>query len=84
MTEGRMNQIIDQLVLDLVEWVAKAPRPYAEVIDAWRTSCPRLTVWEEAVDRKLVMRTTLEGDGAKVAITASGLRLLREHGRAPG
>jgi hypothetical protein len=83
MTEGRMNQIIDPLVLDLVEWVAKAPRPYAEVIDAWRTSCPRLTVWEEAVDRKLVMRTTLEGDGAKVAITASGLRLLRQHGRAP-
>jgi len=83
MTEGRMNQIIDPLVLDLVEWVAKAPRPYAEVIDAWRTSCPRLTVWEEAVDRKLVMRTTLEGDGAKVAITASGLRLLREHGRIP-
>ena len=78
-----MDQIIDPLVLDLVEWVAKAPRPYAEVIDAWRTSCPRLTVWEEAVDRKLVMRTTLEGDGAKVAITASGLRLLREHGRAP-
>ncbi len=78
-----MNQIIDPLVLDLVEWVAKAPRPYAEVIDAWRTSCPRLTVWEEAVDRKLVMRTTLEGDGAKVAITASGLRLLREHGRIP-
>ena len=78
-----MNQIIDPLVLDLVEWVAKAPRPYAEVIDAWRTSCPRLTVWEEAVDRRLVMRTTLEGDGPKVAITASGLRLLREHGRAP-
>jgi hypothetical protein len=79
-----MNQIIDPLVLDLVEWVAKAPRPYAEVIDAWRTSCPRLTVWEDAVDRKLVMRTTREGDGAKVAITVSGLRLLREHGRAPG
>jgi hypothetical protein len=78
-----MNQIIDPLVLDLVEWVAKAPRPYAEVIDAWRTSCPRLTVWEEAVDRKLVMRTTLEGDRAKVAITASGLRFLREHGRIP-
>ncbi len=78
-----MNQIIDPLVLDLVEWVAKAPRPYAEVIDAWRTSCPRLAVWEEAVDRKLVMRTTLEGDCAKVAITASGLRLLRAHGRMP-
>lgn len=78
-----MKQIIDPLVLDLVEWVAKSPRPYAEVIDAWRTSCPRLTVWEEAMDRRLVIRTTLEGDGAKVAITAAGMRFLRENGRAP-
>jgi len=53
------------------------------VIEAWRTSCPRLTVWEEAVERRLVMRTTLEGGGAKVAITASGLQLLRRHGREP-
>jgi len=78
-----MNPVLDPLVLDLVEWVARAPRPYAEVIDAWRTSCPRLTVWEEAIERRLVMRTTLGGEGAKVAITASGRRLLREHGRAP-
>ncbi|MBX9700350.1 MAG: hypothetical protein K2X74_13000, partial [Acetobacteraceae bacterium] len=40
--------------LDLVAWVAAAPRPYGEVIEAWRTSCPRLTVWEDAVDRGLV------------------------------
>jgi hypothetical protein len=78
-----MNPVLDPLVLDLVEWVAKGPRPYAEVIEAWRTSCPRLTVWEEAVERRLVMRTTLEGGGAKVAITASGLQLLRRHGREP-
>lgn len=78
-----MNAIIDPLVLDLVEWVGKEPRPYAEVIDAWRTSCPRLTVWEEAMDRKLVTRTSLNGDGAKVAITAAGLRLLRQHKREP-
>ena len=38
---------LDPLVLDLVEWVAKEPRTYAEVMDAWRTSCPRLTVWED-------------------------------------
>ncbi len=78
-----MTDIIDPLVLDLVEWVAKTPRPYAEVIDAWRTSCPRLTVWEEAIDRKLVMRTTPDGDCAKVAITASGIKLLRQHRRMP-
>jgi len=42
------------LILDLVAFVAERPRPYAEVLDAWRTSCPRLTVWEDAVDAGLV------------------------------
>ena len=42
------------LVLDLIEFVARTPRPYAEVMDAWRTSCPRLTVWEDAVDHGFV------------------------------
>ena len=49
-----MSDVLDPLVRDLVEWVAKEPRTHAEVIDAWRTSCPRLTVWEDAVDRGLV------------------------------
>ena len=46
--------ILDPLVLDFVEWIAKEPRAYADVLDAWRTSCPRLTVWEDAIDRGLV------------------------------
>jgi hypothetical protein len=50
------------LILDLVEWVVRAPRPYPEVMAAWRTSCPRLPVWEDAVDRGLVSCTT-RGDG---------------------
>ena len=48
------QSITEPLILDLVAWVARQPRPYAEVIEAWRTSCPRLTVWEDAVDRGLV------------------------------
>ena len=47
---------LEPLVRDLVEWVAREPRAYADVIDAWRTSCPRLTVWEEACERGLVTR----------------------------
>ena len=35
-----MAETINALVLDLVEWIARAPRPYAEVIETWRTSCP--------------------------------------------
>jgi len=77
-----MNAIIDPLVLDLVEWVAREPRSYAEVLDAWRTSCPRLTVWEEACDRGLVTRKAVEGQSI-VEVTASGARFLREHRRTP-
>jgi hypothetical protein len=43
-----MADPIDALVLDLLEWIGPVSRPYGEVIEAWRTSCPRLTVWEDA------------------------------------
>jgi hypothetical protein len=69
------------LVLDFVEWIGKAPRPYAEAIEAWRTSCPRLTVWEEAFERGYVTRVS-RPDGAAVMTTALGERLLHEHGRS--
>ena len=72
-----MTDNLDALVSDLVEWVAKEPRPYAEVLDAWRTSCPRLPVWEDAVDRGLVKRRLLEGRGPHVVATDAGLEFLR-------
>lgn len=37
-----MNGSVDALVRDLLEWIGPMPRPYAEVMEAWRTSCPRL------------------------------------------
>ncbi len=47
---------INPLVFDLLEWLAISPRPYAEVMDVWRTSCPRLTIWEDAVDLGYIER----------------------------
>ena len=47
-------ETIEPLLIDLVEFVAHEDRPYLEVMDAWRTSCPRLPVWEEANARGLV------------------------------
>jgi hypothetical protein len=70
------------LVLDLVQWIAKGPRPYSEVMDAWRTSCPRLPVWETAVDLGLVVREYRDGLGAVVRVTPAGHALLSAHGRA--
>ncbi|HTX49809.1 MAG TPA: hypothetical protein VME40_10510 [Caulobacteraceae bacterium] len=67
------------LVLDLLDWLAAGPKPYAEVMDAWRTSCPRLTIWEDAVDAGLVVRRGL-GAGVVVELTPKGRELVRVHG----
>ena len=75
-----MTETTDALVLDLVEWIAREPRLYAEVIETWRTSCPRLTIWEDAVDRGYVAREPVAGS-VRVAITESGAKFLRAHGR---
>ena len=78
-----MSSAIEALIADLVEWVAKEPRPYDEVMDAWRTSCPRLTVWEDAVDRGLVQREATAPHGVIVRVTPAGRAYLAQHGRAP-
>ena len=76
-----MTETTDALVLDLVEWIGREPRLYSEVIETWRTSCPRLTIWEDAVDRGYVARAAGGRAGVRVAITESGAKFLREHGR---
>ncbi|WP_369721022.1 hypothetical protein AB8Z38_28640 [Bradyrhizobium sp. LLZ17] len=76
-----MSESADPLVLDFVEWVAREPRAYAEVIATWKTSCPRLTIWEDASERGYVARETIAGVGLIIAVTPDGERLLRAHGR---
>jgi hypothetical protein len=71
----------EPLILDLVVWVARQPRPYSLVMDAWRTSCPRLPVWEDAVDRGLVARRADGSGDPLVSVTAAGLDLLKRYGR---
>lgn len=67
-----MSDTVEPLLHDLLEWIAKEERPYAEVMEAWRTSCPRLPVWEEANARGLVARKVVDGR-AVVGLTASGV-----------
>lgn len=63
------------LLLQFLAWVAARPRSYGETMDAWRTSCPRISVWEDAIWDGLVQ---LDGDGARaqrearVALTVAG------------
>ncbi len=72
------STVVDSLILDLLEWVNARERTYAEVMDAWRTSCPSLPVWEEASERGLIFV-----DGTAVRATALGTELLRMMKRPP-
>lgn len=68
------------LILDFLDWLAAGPKPYAETMEAWRTNCPRLTVWEDAVDAGYVARRQADGV-VRVELTAAGLRALALAGR---
>jgi hypothetical protein len=71
---------VEPLILDLLEWVDRRERTYEEVIEAWRTSCPRLPVWEDANERGLLM--TGAGNGRMmVQVTEAGRVLLEQRQR---
>jgi hypothetical protein len=67
-----MTDNVENLILDLLEWLGPNPRPYVEVMDAWRTSCPRLPVWEDAKARGFVELHHSADRGQFVSVTASG------------
>ena len=73
------DSLMESLILDLLEWLVRRDRSYDEVMDAWRTSCPKLPVWEDANDRGLVMKEQVQGRSI-VRITSSGLALLEQRG----
>lgn len=77
-----MPDPVDALIVDLLEWIGPESRPYAEVIEAWRTSCPRLPVWEEANARGYIVREHLEGSPARISVSPAGRAVLDRHRRA--
>ena len=72
-----MVDAVDALILDLLEWLAGGARSYEDVMAAWRTSCPRLPVWEDANDCGLVA-TEHVNERLIVSITAEGRAYLDE------
>jgi hypothetical protein len=67
-----MSDPVEPLILDLLEWIGGRPRPCAEVLEAWRTSCPRLPVWEEANRRGFIEHFHEQGQPAMVRVSALG------------
>ncbi len=73
----RMADTVEALVVDLLDWLLVRDRTYEEVMDAWRTSCPRLPVWEDANDRGLVAREEVNGKSV-IRVTPAGTALLSQ------
>ena len=72
-----MTQTVEVLVLDLLEWITRKKRSYAETMEVWRTSCPKLPVWEDAIDRRLICVENADGL-LTVRITSAGVDLLNK------
>ena len=67
------------LTLQMLAWVAERPRTYGETMEAWRTNCPRMPVWEDAVSERLVEIRPRAGagmNGSVVRLTDQGRMML--------
>jgi D-3-phosphoglycerate dehydrogenase len=67
-----MSEVVDLLLRDFLLWLDQDERPYDDVMEAWRTSCPRLPVWEEATARGFVSGRYEQGQGRLLSVSPAG------------
>jgi hypothetical protein len=69
-----MSAAVSSSTLDLLTWLSSRPRTYDETMAAWRTHCPRLSIWEDALADGLVQvrRNGAGRDGSTVTLTERG------------
>jgi hypothetical protein len=69
------SHTVSAAMVEFLDWVGRRPRTYEETMTAWRTSCPRLSVWEDAlVDGAVEVIGTARD--ASVRLTARGTAML--------
>jgi hypothetical protein len=71
-----MPKPVSLLTLQFLAWIADKPRTYADVMEAWRSNCPRDPVWEDATLTGLVRFE--DGSRGRVILTPLG-RATLEH-----
>ena len=71
----------DRLMLDFLAWVGHRRRTYADTMESWRSSCPRLTIWEDAIAAGYIQLASGNTfDGAEVTLTERGRALVTGYG----
>jgi hypothetical protein len=72
-----MSESVNLLMLEFLSWISSRRRTYGDVMQAWQTTCPRHTVWEDAMIDGYVQlnrRDTLRDP--EVTLTPRGMALL--------
>jgi hypothetical protein len=78
-TDGVTIAPVRPLTRDLLAWIARQPRSYTEAMDAWRSSCPRFTIWEDAIADGYIREESGTGGTLRevqVVLTARGRAVL--------
>ena len=73
-----MHKAAPALTQQFLAWVAEAPRTYADA-EAWRRSCPHLSIWEDSISDGLVrFERDQSMQQTRLVVTARGRALLAE------
>jgi hypothetical protein len=76
-----MTEPAGALALPLLDWISDRPRTYAEALDAWRTPCPRLSIWEDACIDGLI---DCDPDGSRIVkVSPKGRARMRSRPATP-
>ena len=76
-----MSEPASLIMLQFLAWVADRPRTYPQTMEAWRSTCPHLSVWEDAIIDGLVRIDN--GNGRAVVLTSRGRKILRNGAAVP-
>jgi hypothetical protein len=77
MERSPKNQTASLSILEFLTWVSIRPRTYGEAMESWRSTCPRLSIWEDALaDGLIQIESGASMDQSKVTLTARGRALL--------
>jgi len=73
-----MQNAAHALTLQFLAWAAETPRTYADA-EAWRRSCPHLSIWEDAIEGGLIrFENGASMRESKVIVTPRGRTFLKQ------
>ena len=72
-----MQELVTLLTLEFLTWIASRPRTYAEAMEAWASTCPRNSAWDDALIEGLIQVESADTmSRSKVILTARGRAML--------